>query len=165
MFQGVYIMNVQKAFSQIKFVTVLQYHCRLALEIFSLQYMLTKRFSGSSSSLQMSIHSVLFQVEFWITGIWQVNTILRARLRYWDWNTYLAQVTCDNFHQSNIYIPIDNLLKVYFFYCALPEGCVWLFDIIIRFILQWQHLPTNIACLIFFFLYWSVINRTFFDIG
>ena len=29
------------------------------------------------------------------------------------------------------------------------------------FILQWQHLPTNTACPIFFFLYWSVINRTY----
>ena len=30
-----------------------------------------------------------------------------------------------------------------------------------RFILQWQHLPTNIACPIFFWGYWSVINRTY----
>ena len=57
-------MNVQKAFSQIKFVTVLQYHCRLALEIFALQYMLTKRFSGSYSPLQMPIHYILLKVDF-----------------------------------------------------------------------------------------------------
>ena len=31
---------------------------------------------------------------------------------------------------------------------------------VMYFILQWQHLPTNIACPIFF-LYWSVINRTY----
>jgi hypothetical protein len=29
------------------------------------------------------------------------------------------------------------------------------------FILQWQHLLTNIACPIFFLGYWSVINRTY----
>ena len=39
--------------------------------------------------------------------------------------------------------------------------CKELGDMILNFVLQWQHLPTNIACSIFVFGYWSVINRTY----
>jgi hypothetical protein len=66
--------------------------------------------------------------------------------------------------RSHAHIAIGSF-RLHRMYTQLPILSIYIF------ILQWQHLPTNIACLIYFlilvsykyniFLYWSVINRTY----